>query len=80
MISELVDGSACTKPPVDGPADAVTGAVACGDAPLVVVPAVASWLVGLAGVVDEPPLAPLPLGLYAARSTAASFVASAFFR
>src|SRR3982751_4879629 len=33
MISELVAGSACTWPPVDGRADAATGVVDCADAP-----------------------------------------------
>ena len=67
MISELVDGSACTKPPVDGPLDGVTGEVAWGElvvlaAPIGVCGAVPVWL-------DELPLddAEAP-PLYAARS------------
>jgi len=33
MISELVDGSAWMKPPVDGPAEGVTGEVDWVEAP-----------------------------------------------
>ena len=54
MISELVAGSACTKPPVDGLPDGVTGAVACGELPgLEPLPDMASVLGRLAA-----PLAP----------------------
>src|SRR5881392_3542982 len=78
MMSELVAGSACTKPPVDGAGDAASGAVACGD-----VPAATPGVVGVTAAVGVAapgaPAAPAPAP-YAARSTAASFTASAFFR
>src|ERR1700744_5849938 len=92
MISELVAGSAWIWPPVDGRADAATGVVDCADAPLVPdVPvgalgfcaavrpsAVAEPPVPLVGL---PPLLPLPLpvAVTAARSSSATFTASAFF-
>jgi hypothetical protein len=86
MMSELVEGSAWMKPPVDGPAEGVIGAAAA----LVVfaVPAVpagfaASVCVGVDDVpADEPPPPPAPEvpAPNAARSTVASLVASAFFR
>src|SRR5919206_544614 len=79
MMSELVAGSACTKPPVDGDGDAASGAVACGD-----VPAATPGVVGVTAVVGVVPPGAAPDGPapapYAARSTAASFTASAFFR
>ena len=78
MISELVDGSACTKPPVDGPCDADTGVVDALDAPLapLLVPDAlvfcARLLSGVAVValLKLVPLLPepLPLPLKAARS------------
>ena len=45
MISELVAGSACTWPPVDGRAEAATGVVDCAEAP----PAVPDVPVGAFG-------------------------------
>ena len=79
MISELVDGSAWMKPPVDGPADAAIGAAAA----LFAVPAVPAGLVpsGCWSGVLPPPTAPPPLlAAKAARNTVASLAASAFFR
>ena len=56
MISELVAGSACTKPPVEGEADGVTGVV---DAVLPVLPVrllvLVLVLIGVGGGVDVPP-------------------------
>ena len=75
MISEFVDGSACTKPPVEGPCEADTGVVAAVDAP----PGATAVGVGGTGVLLEEE-APLALLLKAARSTVASLAASAFFR
>src|SRR5882724_1591436 len=89
MMSELVDGSAWMKPPVVTWPDGVTGDVDCADA---VLPPSAPVLAGVVcGCVcalrpvpevpdddEPPPLAPGPPK--AARSTVASFTASAFFR
>src|SRR5580765_4710101 len=81
MISELVDGSAWMKPPVDGPAEAVIGAAAWDEMALAV-PAAPAGLAGCGVVVEPVPVAPPPPEpeLKAARSTCASLVASAFFR
>src|SRR6478609_2209254 len=80
MISELVDGSAWMKPPVDGPAEAVIGAAAWDETALAV-PAAPAGLAGCGVVVAPVPVAPPPEAvLKAARSTCASLVASAFFR
>ena len=93
MMSEFVDGSACTKPPVDGPADWLSGDVAAAEfmPPVLLlldVAPVSVWLL-------LPPSAPVPdsdellpdwlllpdeAAPNAARSTVASLVASAFFR
>src|SRR5689334_12459330 len=98
MISELVDGSAWMKPPVEGPCEACKGAVA---AELPRPPPLELLLLALLVrppafvrpprplppvlLLEEvlPPLLPPPpplLGEKAARSTVASFTASAFFR
>src|SRR5438034_2145522 len=92
MISEFVAGSACTWPPVDGRAEAATGVVDCADAP----PAVPDVPDGAFGFcvtvvrpsdVAEPPVPPAgpppPAELLAdtaARSSSATFTASAFLR
>ncbi len=73
-MSELVDGSAWMNPPVDGPAEAETGAVACGEAP----PCAGEVAIIGEGDVDPPPPPPPP-ELNAERSTVASLTASAFF-
>src|ERR1700748_2794482 len=94
MISEFVAGSACTWPPVDGRADAATGVVDCAEARLL--PAVPVGALGFCVAVVRPsavaeppvppvglpPLAPLPAlpAEIAARSSSATFTASAFFR
>ncbi len=82
MTSELVAGSACTKPPVDGDGEAPTGVAAAAllaDIPPSGLPA------GFAGsdvldVVGPPLPAPPPPDVNAARSTVASLTASAFFK
>ena len=76
MISEFVDGSACTKPPVEGPCEADTGVVAAADAP----PGATAVGVGVVGVLLLEEEALLAMLLKAARSTVASLAASAFFR
>src|ERR1700761_1375212 len=94
MISELVAGSACTWPPVDGRADAATGVVDCAEAPLL--PAVPVGAFGFCVAVVRPsdvapppvppvglpPALPLPEppAVTAARSSSATLMASAFFR
>ena len=77
MISELVAGSACTKPPVDGSADAAIGAVACVAAPAPWASVGAGGCSGRAAVVAPPAC---PWLAKAARSTVASLVASALRR
>ena len=92
MISELVDGSAWICPPVDGPAEGVTGLVAAAlrpvDCPVLAPcgsPVCRPGLVARLAVLPRlllllpVPEAPVPL-LMAARSTSASFTASAFLR
>ncbi len=94
MISEFVEGSACTWPPVDGRADAATGVVDCADAPVLPAVPVGAFGFWVAVVrpsavaappvppVGLPPALPLPpvLAVTAARSSSATFTASAFFR
>ena len=83
MTSEFVAGSAWMKPPVDGPAEALTAAAAPVDVALAV-PDVPAGL-GASGLAvgELPPALLLPVpaaALKAARRTVASFAASAFFR
>jgi len=85
MMSELVDGSAWMKPPVEGPAVAVIGAAAAEVA--LAVPAVPAALAASGDVVgppDDPPPPPLPppptAAANAARRTVASLAASALLR
>src|SRR3954469_12416477 len=93
MISELVAGSACTWPPVDGRAEAATGVVDCADAPPAVpevpegafgfcVTVVRPSPVGAPPVPPDGPPPPLPVlpAEMAARSSSAIFTASEFFR
>src|SRR5664279_5808805 len=85
-MSELVDGSAWMKPPVEGPADAESGAAAAEVEPdALAVPAVPAGFAASGLAVAEPPEPelpppPAPAALNAARSTVASLAASAFFR
>ncbi len=77
MISEFDAGSAWMKPPVDGCADALNGAVA-GVAPAAVLwPAAVCAAVRPVACATPATLAPPPPN--AARSTVASLVESAFF-
>ena len=80
MMRALVAGSAWIWPPVDGPAEPVTGAVAALELPgLVVLLATACGVAhggGTAGTLRRHPLSPA----IAARSVVASETASAFFR
>src|SRR5450755_1205480 len=79
MTSELVDGSAWMKPPVEGAAEDVMGAVAA-EAVAFAVPAVPAGLAAGGLLVAAPPALPPEAAPNAARKTAASFVESAFFR
>jgi len=88
MISELVLGSAWMKPPVLGCGEAATGLVVCGELllvpPVLLAPVFAVldvWVLpsGVLPMLLLPPPPPPAVGK-AARSTVASFTASAFFR
>ena len=91
MISALVAGSAWMKPPTEGAAAALTGAVAWMEAPTALPAAPPAAPIDTCAVVVPPPL-PLDPELppdedpmrastaNEARSTCASRVASAFFR
>ncbi len=93
MISELVAGSACTWPPVDGRADVATGVVDWAEGPVLPLVPVCVLGVGVVlarlSVLDVPPepaaepaapLPPAPPAEMAARSSSAILVASEFFR
>src|SRR5664279_2203547 len=83
MMSELVAGSACMKPPVEGPAEGERGAPAA-DVALAVPPAPGALAATGLDVCEPPPPPPEALppvaALKAARSTVASLVTSALLR